>query len=250
MILSSDRRLCVREAVTGIRGVNSSGFASAAGSGPAGSATMTFFTLLRMHQTPVSNSVPFGRTNSGTTIGWCFVGTATTLRARIRNGGGVTIDSPTVAVTGRDVDNLFLLVAALAADNLTLAVNGVSAGATATGGGYTAPGGTEATVVGGATGFFFPADDYNVLDCGLLNGYDATATIASLSQQWMEDVQQGRDLTWPRAPVANSDWYWNPRDAIVGGAARANWIDRYSAVALARSGNVQGSSVPTLFPSP
>jgi len=267
MLVPPNKRVCARAAVgrfnqadASVGGVNSY-FTSAANVGPTITTTMIAFcafTPVRPFLATANVAWLFGHAGGGGAAagGFCLdISNTLIMKWIMRNGtdsSAYTLQQPELGPSGRTIFSV--MVHSLAAPiGLSHYVNGTLIGTVASV--FTVPDATTVTFVGssavGTTGNTGGA----VMDCGVLIGYDGSTFVSSvfgngitgLMGQWMEDLQQGRDLTWPRAAAANSDYYWPARDIANGMSVGPTWTDRYSSIALTRTGNPQMYSTPVRF---
>lgn len=242
MLLSHDRRVVPVPALAGFRGTGS--YATANPGGPAGSALMTFFAVFMAQRLPGTATTfenIFGRNNAGP-AGWgIYFSTTNLLRFSAANATPAAVNVNTSVV----LQTPMVAIARYTNGTLDAWVNGVLVGTTTLGAGYTAH--ANATFIGNFQGGVDPARNCTIAECGMLNGFDIAATVATTTAQWQEDLQQGRDLTWPQTPDAQNDWYWSARDAVLGRDARATWTDRIQGAIMTRTGAPQGGQIMPRF---
>lgn len=223
-------------------------FATANPGGPAGSSVMTFFCVITcLKNEVVGYQVPFNR-YIGTAAGWSVWRQTSTgvIYASVVNSTPDYVITPLGAPPTLHTPLLFIVT--YNNGRIEGWINGVSTGATTLGTGYTAAAGPTVIGTSGTGGRAYPCRYTTIHEAGMLDGVDLSASIAAVNAQWTEDLQQGRYLTWPRAAVANSDWYWSARDAVLGvGGCAPTWTDRYSASVMTRTGAPQSASVPGRF---
>ena len=241
MIVTPDKRIVPVPAMNAFRTGNE--YQTAVPGGPAGSSLMTFFCVFTPRK-PVSTQILFCR-SSALTLGWFVYISGTTLRFGATNSTPAALEAGTFAIDASMVDRPIIGMGTYNNGTMTVWVNGVAAGSATLGVGYTPN--AVATAIGVRSAGALPAIDCKIAECGMLDGFDAGATFATINSQWMEDLQQGRYLTWPRAAVVNSDWYWSARDAIAGLSGTLTWTDRFSASVANSIGLPQSSQMLARF---
>ena len=231
--------------VTGFgKGAN---FKTASPGGPAGSSLMTFFCVATLLRASAGTDYLFQRFMvGGAADGWGILYEGNTIRVFAANATPAEVSASRAVSVSMHKTPLIIVARYNGVPNpgnIQGWVNGVSTGVTPLGTGYSSAANFTAVGIDGAQIRFSP--NIIIHEAGMLDGYDCAATIATLNAQWTEDLQQGRPLTWPRAAVAGSDWYWSARDAALGlGGCVPTWTDRYSGVAMTRTGTPQSASVP------
>lgn len=240
MIVPADKRVVPRAAMGGFRTGNE--YQTASPGGPAGSSLMTWFVSFAVQRTP-STQILFAR-SSALTTGWFAYLSGTTIRFGVANSTPATVEAGTFSVAGM-IGQLITAIGTYNNGVMSVWVDGVAAGTTTLGAGYTSQ--AVATAIGVRSAGALPAVDSLICDCGMLDNFNAGATFAAIDAQWKEDQQQGRYLTWPRTGASNSDWYWSARDAIAGPNGKASWVDRFSAVTASRTGVPQAAQVMPRF---
>ena len=199
----------------------------------------------------------FSRSNAANG-GWSIATNAGNVQAFVFNGAGAAV---TGAILGgwagyEGERTPYILVVSCqqvaGVTTVTLYLNG-RAGVTvgAAGAGFTSYAGPTTFGVQSSANAFHAKSEM-LSDCGMLDTYDPTTFVstmfgngvAGLNAMWLADLREGRYLTWPRAAVANSDWYWAARDVVVGIGSKATWTDRYTAQAMTKFGFPQGASFP------
>lgn len=252
MITPDDERVVPMAALNlGPTGNSGRAYVGATPSGPPGSATFTMFCIMNVvRQISVAGDIQqiFSKNVfSGAGGGWLNYYQNGSIVSIVTNSTPAGVIVSANLVTLGLIGQPLIYVASYVNGTLTAWINGSQTGTMTLGAGYT--GNAIATGIGCRPSA--PATnnllDIDVAHCGFLNGYDAAATVAAFTAQWQEDLQQGRDLTWPRAAVANSDWLWDPRDVCAGPATRATWTDRYSGVVLNKNADPQSSQMMPRF---
>jgi hypothetical protein len=193
--------------------------------------------------------------------GWrIFGGPATGINITCVSGAAAVVSHQPTPGTFFDIaTNIgtpFVLIGQLVGNQITSSMtNRVAAAATACVG-YTVKPAGQRTSIGADDSLIYGNNVADVAECIFFNGYDGTGFVsaiygnglAGIDAMWCEDLQQGRVLTPPTAPVANSAWYWSARDIVgSGGTVGASWVDRYSSFALARTGSPQASAILPRF---
>ena len=239
MIVGSNKRVAQIPGIANFLGTARYYVASGNG-GPEGSSLMSFFAVgcVERFKSLGSDERYFARSNT-VNRGWGIFRTWNSgqLFARVGNSTPAGVTSASVPT---NPGQMYLALATYNDGTIKLWANAVSAGAAVTlGSGYSPV--VDNTSIGLGT------PDSSVHEAGMLDGVDLSADAVSISRQWMEDLQQGRALTWPRTPAANSDWYWSARDAVAGGQIISPWVDRYSSVPLGATGVPQGVTLPARF---
>lgn len=244
MIIAADKRVRSRMGVGGFRATNY--YTTANPGGPAGSSLMTFFAVFQCSSNALA-AYEYIFTHYNTSVaGWAIGRNITTGTLY----GFAVNSTPALVVTPYATPPLNTpLVYIVTYNSGTIAawLNGVSLGSTVLGAGYTSV--VTATSIGHeATTPTYPAKTTRVLEAGMLDGVDLTASVPALSAQWQEDLQQGRYLTWPRTMTA-SDWYWSATDIVgAGGTCGPTWTDRGpNAVPMTRTGAPQSAVVIPRF---
>lgn len=247
MILGGNRRVSPSACVVGMNG-GTKYYATAGG--PVGSATMMFAAVVwmpRLTSIGGSDQVIFSGTNFSTGVGgWAIALSAGALNVAVVSGGGVVTNHQTVTGVFNVAVNQgipFIIIGQLVGGSISSSVTGKPAATPTAVVGYTAKPAGQRTAIGAQDALAASGTMFWIGDCAFLNGYDGTGFVSSvfgnglagINAMWAEDLQQGRPLTWPRAAVANSDWYWRAADVTTSAAPDATWTDRYSAFGLARS---------------
>lgn len=247
-------RVCLVPAVNAFRDLPSSYYGTAAfggaASGPAGNATMTFFCLYWPRDEGPTTRQLFGRGNF-VNAGWgILVNSAGNLSVLVYNSTPAAVQ---VTATGlaavEGTRSPYLVIASYQDGVLTFWVNGTQIGTATLGTGFTSFAGP--TMIGArSSGAIGTANKEMLSDSGMLYTFDPTTFvnavygngIAGLTAMWLDDLRNGRYLTWPRAAVLNSDWYWAARDTVTGLSVSLSWMDRHSATPMLRFGTPQGAS--------
>lgn len=234
-------------------------YSTAAPGGLAGSSLMTFFVVFTLKRYPNSGTnCLFSRTLGG--VGY-YIQLGGTLVATATNSTPGAVVTPAILTTTLAFNRPYIFIVRYNGvpnpGNIEGWLAGVSTGTTTLGTGYT-PDAAAQTTIGGYWVGQQPAVETIIHECGMLDTYDVVASYntsfgvggAGLNAQWSEDLQQGRYLTCPNngGVWGASSEYWSARDAIVGPATKATWLDRSTnAFSAARTGAMQGSSVRMVF---
>lgn len=209
-------------------------FTTANPGGPAGTSLMTFFCIFRQRRLTSTNEVLFGRFDAGN-AGWAIWVSAGNLSASVANSTPALVTTPATSMSTTVLVGVPVIYIARYSNGTNQAwLNGTSVGTTTLGTGYTAFSGPT-TIGSRPTAANYPAQSFEIMECGMLDAFDISGTVSTVNSQWQEDLQQGRPLTWPRSAAANSDWYWSMRDAVIGIGTRSTFNDRYTSVAMTRN---------------
>lgn len=253
--MTINNRVCLVPALDGFRATPHSYYGTAAvggaAGGPAGSASMTFFCIVYPYKTLDSTFRMFFSRSNATNAGWSLATTGGNIQAFVYNSTPAILQATSTGgwFEGEKVPYLFL--ASYQNGTLTFWANGLLRATTVLGAGFTAYAGpTTLGARSSTTGS--NALGEMLSDCGFLDTYDPTTFVsalygngvAGLSAMWLADLREGRYLTWPRAGVANQDWYWAARDVVTGTSAKFSWVDRFTAQAMTRFNFPQGASFP------
>jgi hypothetical protein len=253
MLLGTNKRVC---SVADVRDFVGSARMGVTG-GPQGAATMLWGCVfqLRWNTGGAVNGL-FSGTNISTGVGGflCDI-TATGVNVRAVSGGGALTTRQVAIVSAADDMRTFILLGSLAGGNLIGCLNTTQSATTAMVG-YTVKPAGQRVCVGNEDSTTSPCTIARVGEAFMLQGYDGTGFtssvfgngLAGIASMWMEDLQQGRYLTWPRTAVANSDWNWSARDIVAAnGSINPSWTDRYSGTILTRTGTLAAGSFPARF---
>lgn len=261
MLVPAGRRVVGRSAIgrfnssdASVGGVNSY-YISALNVGPTISATwfaFCAFLFTRPFTAGANLGWFFGRSAAGGAAGgWYLTGDATNIFWRFPSGA--TSNGTQYAWLPTDIGRVMVCAAQIVGGNVLSYLNGTLLGSVAVT--PLAPDGTTRTFIG-STGLGTVAGTGAALIWGgVMNGYDSTGFTSpvfgngttGLLAQFGEDLQQGRDPTWPRAAVANSDWLWRSQDAVAGSAGAATWTDIYSSIPVDRTGAPQVYGTPVRY---
>lgn len=269
MVAPLSARVVHRPGVGGFRGVSGGApsviYANAGGAGntgPRGSATMTWFTAFRVNSfAPFAVGAPalqglFGRlslTAGGS--GWIHEYGASLWTAFLTNGAAGNVSHTIFTASDAVVGRAIVMISCLAGDQLRSWSN-VSGliGPTACVG-YTPSVDARVVAIGNDATLTRPMLGTDIYDCGMLQNYDANTNynnalygtgLAGFGAQIIDEIENGRDITWPTAAVVNTDFYWTAKD-IATPICGPTWTDRLSAISLTRTGAPSGSSTPPRF---
>lgn len=260
MIVPANRRV---SEVASVRNLTATRYFGAAG-GPQGSTTMMFATVFMLTRplTAADMFNPFGGNNISLGVGGWSIRGATSVGILIVavSGGGVVTPHQATAGTFFDIaGNVgvpMVVIGQVVGGQITASLTGRTDTAATPIVGYTVKPAGQMTSIGTDDSIVSGTRGYEVSECIFFNGYDGTgfasatfgAGLAGINAMWCEDLQQGRVLTPPTAPVANSAWYWSARDIVgASGTVGSSWVDRYSSFALARVGAPQASAIIPRF---
>lgn len=260
MLVPAGRRTVGRSAIgrfnmtdASVGGV-ASYFSSAANVGPTVSATwfaFCAFLFCRPFTAGANLGWLFGRALAGGAAGgWYLTGDATNIFWRFP---GPTVNGTQYAWQPTDIGRVMFCAAQIVGGNVLSYLNGTLLGSVPV-----VPQAPDATTVSfiGSNGVATAAGTgAAVIWGGVMNGYDSTGFVSpifgngttGLLAQLGEDLQQGRNPTWPRAAVANSDYLWRAQDAVAGSGTTATWVDQYSAISLGRTGAPQVYGTPVRY---
>lgn len=262
MVAAASARVVNRAGAGGFRGTAGQvGYYTAAGVGPPGTATMTFFAAFRVGSQALFGGAQaglFGRESlAAGGSGWIlFYDGAGSWRVAVVDGAGANAIQTVFTGAGDLIDRSVVFIGNLAGGQLRGWSNIAGASAPLAAVGYTPSAAGIRTAIGNDSSLARPAFGVDIFDCGMLQGYDANASynspiygagLSGLGAQIIDDIEQGRDVQWPRAAVVNSDFYWTANDVAGSSIAEPSWVDRYSAIVVPRVGNVSGTSAPPRF---
>lgn len=268
MVAPFTSRVVNRPGIGGFRGVSGASpsviYANAGGAGntgPRGSATMTFFTVFRPYSfaaftaaAPAQQGL-FGRLSlTAGASGWIHYYNASQWIALVTNGAGGNVSHNIVSGSQVLIERAVVMITTLAGGNLnSWSSAGGLVGPTACVG-YTPSIDARVVAIGNDATLTRPMLGTDIYDCGMMQNYDATgynsalygAGLAGFGAQIIDEVENGRDITWPTAAVVNTDFYWTAKD-IADPIGKATWTDRISSIGLTRTGMPSSSSTPPRF---
>ncbi len=244
----SDKRVAQR---IGMRCREGSAYISASPTGPTGSSLMTIAVVLSAVKASAINEYVFNHDN-GNVSGWIVNISSGTIGAVVKNSTPASVVSPYIALpVGRPSVFIARYNGVPNPNFLEVWLDGVSGGVTQLGTGFTPQ--VCGTAIGCHTTSILYAANTAIHECMFLDTYDVVASypggVAALTQQWQEDLQQGRYLTDPSAGALGANfWYWSARDSQQGLYGAATWVDRGpNAVSAVRAGSPQLAGLPMRF---
>lgn len=260
MLIPAGKRVATRAAIGRFNmtdvsvGSVASHYTSAANTGPTVSATWFAFCafLFARPFTAVTNlGWFFGRgATGGAAGGWYLTGDATNIFWRFP---GPSVNGTQYAWVQTDIGRVMFCAAQIVGGNVLSYLNGALLGSVAVV--PQAPDATTVTFIGSNGSGTVAGTGAAVIWGGVMDGYDSTGYVSTtfgngtvgLLAQLQEDLQQGRDPTWPRATAVNSDYLWRAQDAVSGSGGAATWVDTISSVSLARTGAPQVYGTPVRY---